>query len=162
MGKVTARSVFALLLVAGFAGGAAAQAQPPYGLAIGTEAAKKVAGAALAEARRNNWTVAAAIVDTAGELVYFEKIDNTQVGSNDIAIEKARTAARFKRSTKEFEDVIAGGGGGLRMLAVPFVLPVTGGVPLIVDGEIVGAIGVSGGSNIQDGQCAIAAAAVLK
>ena len=136
--------------------------QPAYGPSITTEAAKRVAAAALTEARRNNWTVAAAIVDPAGELVYFERIDNTQYGSNDVALEKARTSARFKRPTKEFEDLIAGGGSGLRMLAVRFALPVTGGVPIIVNGAIVGAIGISGGSNVQDGQCANVGAAALR
>ena len=129
-----------------------AQTNLPYGPPVTTETAKKVAAAALAEAKRNQWTVAAAIVDPSGELVYFEKIDSTQFGSNDIALEKARTAARFKRPSKEFEDVIAAGGGGLRMLAVPFV----------VNGQIVGAIGVSGGNNVQDGQCATAGAAAIK
>jgi glc operon protein GlcG len=139
-----------------------AQGQAPYGAPIGADAAKKAAAAALAEARRNNWTVAAAIVDPAGELVYFEKVDSTQMGSTEIAIEKARTAARFKRPSKEFEDVISAGGSGLRMLGVPFVLPVAGGVPLVVDGKIVGAIGVSGGTNVQDAQCATLGAAALK
>jgi uncharacterized protein GlcG (DUF336 family) len=129
-----------------------------YGLAIGVETAKKVAAPALAEARRNGWAMAVAIVDPAGDLVYFEKMDATQVGSVAISIDKARSAARFKRPTKAFQDVLAGGGEGLRMLGLEGAVPVEGGVPIVVDGKIVGAIGVSGGTSPQDGQCARAGA----
>jgi glc operon protein GlcG len=160
--RVTSSLILSALVVVGSGTRLVAQTQLPYGQPVGAEAARKAATAALAEARRNNWTVAAAIVDPSGELVYFDKIDNTQFGSNDLAVQKARTAARFKRPSKEFEDVITAGGGGLRLLAVPFILPVTGGIPLVVDGKIVGAIGVSGGNNLQDGQCATAGAAALK
>jgi uncharacterized protein GlcG (DUF336 family) len=81
-------------------------------------------------------------------------MDDTQVGSVDVAIAKARTAARFKRSTKVFQDAVAAGGDGLRMLGLPGATPVEGGLPLVVGGKIVGAIGVSGGTSAQDGQCA--------
>jgi len=116
--------------------------------------AKKVAGPALAEAAKNHWAMAVAIVDPAGDLVYFEKMDTTQVGSVTIAIDKARSAARFKRPTKAFQDTLAAGGEGLRVLGLNGAVPVDGGVPIVVDGKIVGAIGVSGGTSAQDGQCA--------
>jgi glc operon protein GlcG len=129
-----------------------------YGLPITIERAKKVAMPALAEARRNQWTMAVAVVDTAGDLVYFEKMDATQVGSVDVAIDKARSAARFKRPTRAFQDTLAGGGEGLRVLALKGAVAVEGGVPIVIDGKIVGAIGVSGGTSQQDGQCARAGA----
>jgi uncharacterized protein GlcG (DUF336 family) len=133
-----------------------------YGTSINVETAKKVAAPALAEARKNQWAMAVAIVDTAGDLVYFEKMDDTQVGSVDVAIAKARSAARFKRPTKGFQDALAAGGEGLRILALNGAIPVDGGVPLVVGGKIVGAIGMSGGTSAQDGQAAAAGAAVLK
>ena len=129
-----------------------------YGLPITIERAKQVASPALAEARRNQWTMAVAIVDTAGDLVYFEKMDTTQAGSVDVAIDKARSAARFKRPTKAFQDTLAGGGEGLRVLALKGAVAVEGGVPIVIDGKIIGAIGVSGGTSQQDGQCARAGA----
>jgi uncharacterized protein GlcG (DUF336 family) len=140
-----------------------AQASPKaYGPPIGVENAKKIAAVALAEAKKNNWYMAVAVVDPSGTLVYYEKMDNTQTGSAAVAIEKARTAAMFKRPTKVFEDAVAGGGAGLRALRVPGVIPVEGGIPLIIDDKIVGAVGVSGDSSDHDGMCAKAAAEVLK
>jgi uncharacterized protein GlcG (DUF336 family) len=133
-----------------------------YGTPIGADAAKKVAAAAVAEARKNQWNMAIAIVDPAGDLVYFERIDDTQVGSVDVAIGKARSAARFKRPTKVFQDALAAGGEGLRMLALQGAVPVDGGIPLTVGGRIVGAIGASGGTSAQDGQVAAAGVAALK
>lgn len=129
-----------------------------YGMPIGIDAAKAASQAALGETRRNGWTMAVAIVDPAGVLVYYEKMDDTQLGSADVAIEKARSAARFKRATKAFQDTLAAGGEGLRILGISGAVPVEGGVPLIVGGAIVGAIGVSGGTSPQDGQCAKAGA----
>jgi glc operon protein GlcG len=127
---------------------------PSYGFPIDLEAAKKVAAPAMAEARKNNWTMAVAIVDPAGDLVYFEKMDDTQGGSALVAVDKARSAARFKRPTKAFQDTLAAGGDGLRVLGLRGVVPVEGGVPIVIGGKIVGAIGVSGGTSPQDGQCA--------
>jgi glc operon protein GlcG len=132
-------------------------APQPYG-PIALEAAKRAAAPALAEASRNNWAMAVAVVDSAGDLVYFEKMDSTQAGSVTIAIDKARSAARFKRPTKAFQDMLASGGDGLRVLGLNGAVPVDGGVPIVVDGNIVGAIGVSGGTSAQDGQCARAGA----
>lgn len=142
---------------------ATAQAPPPgYGMSVNLESAKKAAAAAIAEARKNNFTMAIAIVDTAGMLVYFEKMDGTQNGSVSVAVDKARSAVLFKRSTKAFQDAVAQGGVGLRMLGLPGAVPVEGGIPLVEGGKIVGAIGASGGSSDQDGLCAQAGANVLK
>jgi glc operon protein GlcG len=140
-------------------------AQSPYaipiGASIGVDAAKKAAAAASAEARKNNWFMAIAVVDPAGTLVYYEKADNTQIGSARVAIDKARSAALFKRSTKAFQDNIEKGGVGVRVLRLEGAVPLEGGVPLLVDGKLVGAIGVSGDLSEHDGQCANAAAAAL-
>ena len=135
-----------------------AQMPNPYGPPISLEAAKKVAQPALAEAAKNHWTIAVAVVDPAGNLVYYEKMDNTQLGSANISIDKARTAAMFKRPTKAFQDALAAGGEGLRILRLQGVTPVEGGFPLIMDGKIVGAIGASGATSAQDAQCAKAGA----
>lgn len=132
-----------------------------YGPSITADTAKTLAAPAVAEAKKNNWTMAVAIVDPAGDLVYFEKMDDTQVGSTQIAIDKARSAARFKRPTKVFQDALAAGGGGLRMLGLTGAVPVDGGVPLVQHGRIVGAIGCSGGTSEQDGRCAAAGAGAL-
>src|SRR5215212_8209102 len=133
-----------------------------YGTSITAETAKKLAAPAIAEARKNQWTMAVAIVDTAGELVYFERMDDTQVGSVDVAIDKARSAVRFKRPTKAFQDTIAAGGEGLRIFSLRGAIPVEGGIPLVVAGKIVGAIGCSGGTSAQDGQCATAGVNAIK
>jgi uncharacterized protein GlcG (DUF336 family) len=140
----------------------AAQLPNPYGASIGIENAKKVAAASLAEARKNSWNVATAIVDISGELVYFEKMDGTQAASVTIAVDKARAAARFKRPTKALQDTLAAGGDGLRILGLDGAVPVEGGVPLLMDGKIVGAVGISGATSAQDGQCANAGAAAVK
>jgi glc operon protein GlcG len=134
----------------------------PYGLPIGVEDAKKAASAALAEARRNGWAMAAAVVDTGGHLVYFEKMDGTQTGSVAVAINKARSAALFLRPTKAFQDMLAAGGDSLRVLGLKSAVPVEGGVPLVSGGRTIGAIGLSGGTSAQDGQCARAGADAVK
>jgi uncharacterized protein GlcG (DUF336 family) len=133
-----------------------------YGTSITAETAKKLAAPAVAEAKKNGWAMAIAIVDIAGELVYFERMDDTQIGSVNIAQDKARSAARFKRPTKSFQDTLAAGGEGLRILALQGAVPVDGGIPLVVGGKVVGAIGASGGTSAQDGQVAAAGAAALK
>ena|SRR5690349_8782662 len=125
-----------------------------YGSAIRVVTAKHAAAAAIAEAERNGWTMAVAIVDPAGDLVYFEKMDATQTGSVTVSQSKARSAARFKRPTKAFQDALTATPDGLRILAIEGAVPVEGGVPIVVDGKIVGAIGLSGGTSPQDGQCA--------
>lgn len=120
------------------------------------EGAKKVAAAAESEARKNNWNVVIAVVDDGGHLVYLQRIDGTQTGSIDVAIQKARTAQAFKRPTKVFEDAIAGGRNAL--IALHGALPLEGGVPIMVGGQLVGAIGVSGVKSSEDGQIAKAGA----
>ncbi len=123
------------------------------------EGAKKVAAAAEAEARKNNWNVVIVVVDDGGNLLYLQRNDGTQTGSIDIAIQKARTSQAFKRSTKVFEDAIAGGRTAL--LALPGALPLEGGLPLMSGGQLVGAIGVSGVKSTEDGQIAKAGADLL-
>ena len=139
-----------------------AQMPNPYGAAISLENAKKVAAPAIAEATKNHWAMAVAIVDTSGNLVYYEKMDNTQLGSANVAIEKARSAALFKRPTKTYQDALAAGGDGMRILRLQGAVPIEGGVPILVEGKIAGAIGVSGATAAQDGQCANAGADALK
>ena len=134
----------------------------PYGTPINADAAKKIAAAAIAEAHKNNWAMAIAVVDTAGFLVYFERMPETQLGSVEVAIEKAKSAALFRRPTKSFQDTVAAGGEGLRMLKLPGAMPVEGGVPIVVDGKIIGAVGTSGGSSDQDGRTAQAGVAAMK
>ncbi|MCR4340699.1 MAG: heme-binding protein [Gemmatimonadaceae bacterium] len=131
-----------------------AQAPIPYGAPVTLDAAKRASAAAIAMAREKNWTIAVAIVDPGGILVYFERMDATQNGSAAVAIDKARSAALFKRPTKWFHDALAAGGEGWRMLQLQGAVAIDGGIPLVVDGKIVGAIGVSGASSSQDGQAA--------
>jgi len=160
--KLVARMVVAAGILCCMASGGGAQMMPnPYGASVTLENAKKAAAPAVAEAEKNHWNVAVAIVDTSGNLVYYEKMDNTQLGSGAVAVDKARTAALFKRPSKAFEDAVATPGGA-RVLSLPGVTPIEGGIPLVMDGKIVGAIGVSGGTSAQDGQCAKAGADVLK
>jgi uncharacterized protein GlcG (DUF336 family) len=134
----------------------------PYGAAISIDNAKKVSAAALAEARKNNWTMAVAITDPAGILLYFERMDGAQNAAQDVASAKARSAALFRRPTKAFQDDLAAGGQGFRYLTLPGVVAAEGGIPLVIDGKIVGAIGTSGGTYAQDGQVATAGVAALK
>ncbi len=129
-------------------------ANVPYGISISPDAAKKVAAAAIAEAKKNNWAMAISVVDTCGYLVYFERMPDTQLGSVEISLEKAKSAVLFRRATKAFQDTLAGGGDGLRVLRLAGAVPVDGGIPIIVDGKIIGAIGASGGSSDQDGKTA--------
>ncbi|HVS74199.1 MAG TPA: heme-binding protein [Candidatus Acidoferrales bacterium] len=133
-----------------------------YGPPISVENAKKVAAAALAEAAKNHWNMAVAVVDPNGTLIYYEKMENTQIGSAVVAIEKARSAAQFMRPTKAFQDALAAGGPGLRVLGISGAVPVEGGIPLVADGKIVGALGLSGDTSENDGRCAQAGAAIIK
>jgi glc operon protein GlcG len=135
-----------------------AQSPAPSGPPITLDAAKKAAAGAAGEARKNNRMMAIAVVDPDGTLVYYEKIDNTQNGSAKVAIDKARSAALFKRPSKAFPDAIASNPSGVRVLAIEGAVPVEGGVPIVVDGHIVGAVGVSGDASEHDGRCAQAGA----
>jgi uncharacterized protein GlcG (DUF336 family) len=103
-----------------------AQAPAPYGAPIGVETAKKVAAVAVAEAKKNNWTMCIAIVDPGGNLVYFEKMDGAQTGSVNVSIDKAKSAALFKRPGKAFQDIVAAGGDGLRILQLQGAIPIDG------------------------------------
>jgi uncharacterized protein GlcG (DUF336 family) len=132
-----------------------------YGPSIDLETAKKLAAPAIAEARKHQWTMAVAIVDTSGTLVYYEKMDGTQTGSADVSIEKARSAALFKRATKVFQDGLAAGGAGLRILTLKGAVPIEGGVPIVADGKVIGGLGVSGGTSDQDGVVAAAGLTAL-
>lgn len=155
--------ICSFVLLTLFALGGASQMMPnPYGPPISNEHAKKVAAAALAEAVKNKWNMAVAVVDPNGTLVYYEKMDNTQLGSADVAVDKARSAALYKRPTKSFQDNLASGGAGMRVMSLRGAIPVEGGVPILSEGKIIGAIGVSGANSDQDGQCAGAGAAVIK
>ena len=160
--KLALRYFAVLTFALGVWKSAQAQMPNPYGPPVTLEDAKKAAAPALAEAARNHWTIAVAIVDPSGNLVYFEKMDNTQLASSTVAVEKARSAARFKRPTKAFQDAVAAGGEGLRVLALDGAVPLEGGFPLVMDGKIVGAIGASGATSAQDAQCAKAGADTLK
>ena len=154
--------LFAACALAAAASGAASQVlSNPYGLPIDLETAKKAAAAAGAEARRMGLGTVLAVTDPHGDLVYLEKADGSQNGSVAVAIAKSRSAAIHKRATKVFEDQLASGGVNLRILSLPGAMPVEGGVPLLVDGKIVGAIGSSGGSPPQDGAIAKAGADAL-
>jgi glc operon protein GlcG len=159
------RIAIKLLLWLMFIGSLGMEAQMlpnPYGPPISVEPAKKAAAAALAEAVKNHWVMAVAVVDPNGTLVYYEKMDNTQIGSAQVSINKARSAALYKRPTKALQDALASGGPGVRVLALEGAVPVEGGVPILADGKIIGAIGVSGDTSEHDGICAQAGAATIK
>jgi uncharacterized protein GlcG (DUF336 family) len=121
-----------------------------------------VIAAAEAEATKNNWPVAIAVVDGAGFLVAFVRRDNTQLGSVEVALQKAKTSALFRRATKVFEENLAKGGANLKALKLPGALPVEGGLPIVVGGKIIGGIGVSGVMSTQDAQIATAGLEALK
>ena len=135
-------------------------APPPYGESINLEQARTIVDAAMAEAKKNNWFMAITVVGPAGDLVYFAKMDNTQYASVTISQHKARVAATFRRPTKVFEDAVAGGGVGLRVLTFGASVA-DGGVPIISGGKVIGAIGVSGVQSHQDAEIARAGAAVI-
>jgi glc operon protein GlcG len=134
----------------------------PYGEPIKLEHARRLIAAAEAEATKQKWPVAIAIVDGSGHLVAFAKMDNTQLGSIAVALEKAKCAALFRRSTKVFEDGLAKGGENLRVLKAPGAIPIEGGLPIVHEGKIIGAIGVSGVKPSEDGQVANAGINAVK
>jgi len=145
----------ALALTASVA--AAQDRRPDYGPSINVTTAKKVAAGVIAECHKHGWNVAVAIVDPHGFLVYFERMENTQYASIDIAIGKARAAATYRRPTRAFADVINKGGPATATLPGVFASP--GGVPIMVDGKVIGASGVSGVTGDQDEQCSKAGVA---
>ena len=151
--------IVAAAVLVGVAVPAGAQQPPPppttpYGAPIGLEAAKKAMAAAEAEAVKNNWPMAIVILDSTGHIVMLHRLDNTQYGSIRVAEDKAHTALDFKRPSKVFEDLVAQGGIGMRTLGLRGATPLEGGVPIIADGKIIGAVGVSGATAQQDGQVA--------
>ncbi|HET6935241.1 MAG TPA: heme-binding protein [Candidatus Angelobacter sp.] len=162
MSRRTSKALI-VAIFAVFALGTESQMMPnPYGPPVSVEAAKKAAAAALAEAVKNHWNMAVAVVDPNGTLIYYEKMDNTQIGSAKVSINKARSAALYKRPTKALQDALASGGAGMRVLGLEDAVPVEGGVPLVSEGKIIGAIGVSGDTSDHDGICAQAGAATIK
>jgi uncharacterized protein GlcG (DUF336 family) len=133
-----------------------------YGAPITLECAQRAAQAAQREAERHGWPMVIAIVDSGGNLVLHIRMDQAQLGSIEVARQKAETAVRFRRPTKRFEDALAEGGLHLRLLGMTNLTPLDGGLPLVVDGRLVGAIGVSGMQSQEDAQVAEAGAAALR
>jgi uncharacterized protein GlcG (DUF336 family) len=131
---------------------ATASAQLTDKKALTLAAAKKMAAAAEAEALKNNWRMVIAVVDDGGYLIYLQRTDETQAGSVDVAIQKAKSAVMFRRPTKVWEDALAGGRQAI--LGLSGAMPIEGGVPIMLDGKLLGAMGVSGGTAAQDGQVA--------
>ena len=148
---------FAVAAVATVA--AAQDKRPGYGPAVNVTQAKKIAAGAVAECQKNGWNVAVAIVDPHGTLVYYEKMEDTQTASADIAIGKARAAATYRRPTRAFADAINKGSPATATL--PGVIGSPGGVPLMVDGKVIGAVGASGVTGDQDEQCSMAGAKAM-
>jgi glc operon protein GlcG len=159
---ISRKLVASMALVASLAASSVwAQTPPaPYGAPINIEQAKKAMVAAEAEARKNNWQVVISIVDNGGHLVMLQRLD-AQTGSIEIATGKATTSAALRRPTKAVEDGLAAGGAGLRILSVRSVTALQGGVPILLDGKIIGAIGVSGVLAAQDEVVAMAGAAAV-
>jgi glc operon protein GlcG len=160
--KPAMKTLLRLLMITSLATASLDAQNLPYGAPISLEHARTVLAAAKEEAVKNNWIVAIAIVDAGGHLVLFERMDSTQYGSADVSIEKARTASGFRRPSKVFQDAVAAGGEGVRMLVLTGAMAIEGGVPLVQEGRIVGAIGISGVTSAQDGQIARAGAAALR
>jgi len=135
----------------------------PYGEPIKLETAKKVVAAAVAEAQKHaSWQFCISIVGPSGDLIYFERMDNAQIGSIQISQHKARAAARYRRPTLAFENAMGRGQYFTYLATLDDIVASRGGNPLIVDGKIVGAIGVSGGTGSQDDMVSKAGVASLK
>ncbi len=152
--------VAAFFVAASFAGLVSAQERPPYGAELTIDQAKKIAAGALAESKKNNWRMAISVVDNHGFPVYFERMDDTQTASIQIALDKARTAAMFRRPSKVFEDGIAK--GRVALLGLSGATPIEGGLPIMVAGKVIGGVGVSGMNSDQDAQAAQAGLNMLK
>ncbi len=135
---------------------------PQYGTTVNLEQARKAVAAGMVEARKNNWPVAIAVVDNAGMLVAYERMDNTQTASVQVSIDKAASAAMYRRSTKVFQDAVTGGGMGVRVLGLRGASPIEGGLTLMLDGKIIGGIGVSGVNSDQDAVVAKAGVDAVK
>ncbi len=157
---MTSAKIMLGLALALSAGLASAQERPPYGNPITVDQAKKIAAGALAESKKNNWRMAISIVDNHGFPVYFERMEDTQTASIQIALDKAKTAAMFRRPSKAFEDGIAK--GRVALLGLTGATPIEGGLPIMIDGKVIGGIGVSGANADQDAQAAQAGLNALK
>lgn len=157
--------VSTLLLLPGLAVAQQAAAPPPpapYGVPITLAQAKKVLAGAEAEAMKNKWNVVITVVDTGGNIVALHRMDDAQFGSLEVARQKAYTAVAFRRPTKVFQDAIEKGGVNLRLLKLEGASPLEGGIPIMADGKIIGAIGVSGVTSEQDAQIARAGIESMK
>jgi glc operon protein GlcG len=155
--NVRSRTALVALISLTFAASASAQLAQKKSLTL--DVAKQIAAAAEKEATSSKLTMVIAILDDGGNLIYLERMDETQIGSIEVAQQKARSAVSFKRPTKVFEDALAG--GRTAILKLPGAMPVEGGVPLMADGKIIGSIGCSGGTSQQDGVVAKAGADAL-
>jgi glc operon protein GlcG len=144
--------ILSAALVLSLAASAATAADLAMKKSLTLEVAKQIAAAAEQEAANNKWTMVISIMDDGGNLLYLERMDETQIGSIEVSMRKARSALAFKRPTKAFEDAVAG--GRTVVLSLPGALPVEGGVPIMADGKVIGSIGCSGGTSQQDGQVA--------
>jgi len=146
----------ALLLATSFASAQQPAAPPPppplYGTPISLEQAKKVMAGAEAEAKKNSWNVCIVVLDSGGNIVMVQRMDGAQFGSIEVAREKAYSAVAFRRPTKAFDDALAQGGNNLRILRLPGASPLEGGIPIVVDGKLIGSVGVSGVTSAQDAQ----------
>jgi glc operon protein GlcG len=163
MARMLSLLVVTVMLVGAAVASAQAPAPPPaYGPAITLEQAKKAMAGAEAEAKKNNWPVVIAILDSGGNLVMLQRLDNAQWGSIEVAKDKARSAVAFRRPTKVFQDAIAQGGPNMRLLNLTGASLLEGGIPVLADGKIIGAIGVSGVTSEQDAQIARAGADAIK
>ncbi|MFH1045292.1 MAG: heme-binding protein [Pseudomonadota bacterium] len=152
--KTALAAILVIVLATAAASAQQAPSAPPttsYGAPIGLEAAKEVMAAAEAEAVKNNWSMAIVILDSTGHMVMLHKLDNTPYGSILVAEDKARTALDYRCPSKVFDDMVAQGGIGMRILGLRGATPLEGGLPIIVDGKIIAAIGVSGATPVQDG-----------
>lgn len=151
--------VLGVLALALFAVSASAQQRPGYGTPVTVSQAKKIAAGVVAECQTNKWNVAVAVVDTHGLLLYFERMEDTQTVSSKIAVDKASAAATYRRPTRAFLDAINKTGPAI--MTLPGVVASPGGVPIMVDGKVIGAVGVSGVTGDQDEQCAKAGIAAM-
>jgi glc operon protein GlcG len=129
---------------------------PPYGPGVSLEVATRMVAAAVAEAKKNGWQEAIAVVDSGGRLVAFARMDNTQLSSTEIAMGKAVTANGVKRPTKALQDSVAPGASTPRMAGLSGIVAIDGGLPILTEGKVVGAIGAAGAAANQDAEVAAA------
>ena len=167
MARLLSLVVITVLVLAAASASAQAPVAPappttPYGPPITLDQAKKVMAGAEAEAKKNNWNVVIAVLDSGGNLVMLQRMDGTQFGSIEVAKEKAYSAVAFRRPTKVFQDLVGQGGANLRLLRLSGASVLEGGIPIVVDGKIVGGVGVSGVASEQDAQIARAGTDALK